>query len=43
VSKPDVRQRIGREAAKEVRENWLWPKIVKKMRAVYSDVEAADS
>jgi len=38
VRKPDLRQRIGREAAKEVRQNWLWPKIVKKMSAVYADL-----
>jgi len=38
VRKPDLRQRIGLEAAKEVRNNWLWPNIVKRMQCVYNDV-----
>ncbi len=38
VSKPQLRQRLGQEAAKEVRRNWLWPKIVKKMKVVYKEV-----
>ena len=38
VRKPDLRQRIGLEAAKEVRKNWLWPNIVKRMQCVYTEV-----
>ena len=37
VRKPDLRRRIGREAAKEVRDKWLWPKIVKTMKGVYRE------
>jgi glycosyltransferase involved in cell wall biosynthesis len=37
IRKPDLRQRIGREAAREVRKNWLWPNVVKKMRDVYTE------
>lgn len=38
IRKPDLRQRIGLEAAKEVRKNWLWPNIVKRMQSVYKEV-----
>jgi glycogen synthase len=38
VSKPKLRQRLGREAATEVRRNWLWPKIVRRMETVYKEV-----
>lgn len=38
VSKPELRDRLGREAAKEVRRNWLWPKVVEKMHRVYREV-----
>jgi glycogen(starch) synthase len=38
VTKPELRHRVGQEAAKEVRRNWLWPNIVKRMKAVYREV-----
>jgi len=38
VSKPELRRRLGREAAREVRRSWLWPRIVEKMKRVYSEV-----
>ena len=38
VSKSELRYRLGREAAKEVRRNWLWPNIVKRMQRVYREV-----
>lgn len=38
VSNPELRQRLGREAAREVRRNWLWPRVVEKMKRVYSEV-----
>jgi glycogen(starch) synthase len=38
IDKPNLRQEIGRAAAKEVRRNWLWPKIVRKMESVYREV-----
>ncbi|HXM48251.1 MAG TPA: glycosyltransferase family 4 protein [Pyrinomonadaceae bacterium] len=42
VSHPELRYRLGREAAKEVRRNWLWPNIVKGMQKVYGEVAMAD-
>jgi glycosyltransferase involved in cell wall biosynthesis len=38
VSKPQLRRRLGRDAAKEVRRNWLWPKVVRRMENVYKEV-----
>jgi len=38
VSKPKLRQRLAREAATEVRRNWLWPKIVTRIETVYNEV-----
>jgi glycogen(starch) synthase len=38
ISKPELRDRLGREAAKEVRRNWLWPNIVKRMESVYREI-----
>lgn len=38
VSKPALRHRLGQEAAKEVRRNWLWPNVVKRMQGVYREV-----
>jgi len=38
VTKPELRNRVGKEAAKEVRRNWLWPNIVKRMQRVYNEV-----
>jgi glycosyltransferase involved in cell wall biosynthesis len=35
---PDGRVRIGEAGAREVREKWLWPRIVKKMRCVYEEL-----
>ena len=37
VRNPELRQRLGREAAKEVQRNWLWPKIVRRMETVYRE------
>jgi glycosyltransferase involved in cell wall biosynthesis len=33
-----LRNRLGNRAAREVRRNWLWPRVVKTMRTVYSEV-----
>lgn len=41
VTDHSLRQRIGTAAAEEVRRNWLWPHIVRKMGAVYREVMAA--
>ena len=38
IRKPDLRRRLGQEAAKEVRKNWLWPNVVKRMQSVYKEV-----
>ncbi len=38
VRRPQLRHRLGQEAAKEVRRNWLWSKIVEKMYHVYEEV-----
>jgi glycosyltransferase involved in cell wall biosynthesis len=43
VRKPELRQRLGRAAAKEVRRSWLWPRIVEKMKRVYSEVAMSQS
>jgi glycogen synthase len=36
-----LRQRLGRAAAARVREHWLWPKIIAKVRRVYDETELA--
>ncbi len=33
-----LRRRLGAAAAQEVRRSWLWPRIVKRMAAVYGEV-----
>jgi glycogen(starch) synthase len=38
VTNSSLRRRIGAAAADEVRRQWLWPRIVEKMRAVYQQV-----
>jgi glycogen(starch) synthase len=38
VCKPELRQRLGQEAATEVRRNWLWPNIVMRMKSVYQEL-----
>ena len=38
VRRPELRHRLGQEAANEVRRNWLWSKIVEKMHHVYEEV-----
>jgi glycogen(starch) synthase len=38
VRKPELCGRLGREAAKELRRNWLWPNIVKRMESVYREI-----
>lgn len=43
VSNPELRHRVGQEAAKEVRRKWLWPNIVKRMQAVYKEIALVDS
>jgi len=43
VSKPELRQSLGREGAKEVRRNWLWLNIVKRIQGVYGEVAMTDS
>jgi glycogen synthase len=35
---PDGRIRIAEAGAKDVREKWLWPRIVQKMRCVYQEL-----
>jgi glycogen synthase len=37
ITNPGLRKQIGTEAAKEVRQSWLWPHLVKKMRGVYQE------
>src|SRR5262249_13491477 len=37
---PDSRLRIAECGAREVRENWLWPCIVRKMQRVYDEAVA---
>ena len=37
VTDADLRRRIGLAAAAEVRDRWLWPHVVRKMREVYSE------
>ena len=41
VSDTALRERIAVSGALEVRENWLWDKIVCKMLAVYDEVDPA--
>jgi glycogen(starch) synthase len=38
VADAGLRRRIGVAAAEEVRRRWLWPRIVKRMRAVYQEL-----
>src|SRR5205085_11090586 len=38
LTTPEFRQRIGAAAAKEVRRNWLWSHIVRKIQTVYCEV-----
>jgi len=35
---PDGRARIAEAGARDVREKWLWPRIVEKMRHVYEEL-----
>lgn len=37
VKDADLRRRIGIAAAAEVRDRWLWPHVVRKMREVYRE------
>jgi glycosyltransferase involved in cell wall biosynthesis len=37
---PDLRRRLGTEAAAEVRGIWLWTQVAEKMRAVYLEAVA---
>jgi len=37
VTDEQLRLRIGAEAAREVRRNWLWSRLVQKMRNVYTE------
>jgi glycosyltransferase involved in cell wall biosynthesis len=32
-----LRQRLGRAAATDVREQWLWPRILSRLQAVYDE------
>lgn len=43
VSDAALRRRIAVSGATEVRENWLWDKIVRKMLSVYEEVDNADA
>jgi glycosyltransferase involved in cell wall biosynthesis len=38
VTDHGLRRRLGTAAAEDVRRNWLWSQIVRKMRAVYGEV-----
>lgn len=40
---PDLRRRLGAEAAAEVRGMWLWTQVAEKMRAVYLEAVARAS
>jgi len=37
VENPDLRRSLAAAAAEEVRQRWLWPRIVDTMRAVYAE------
>ena len=38
IENPELRSRIAESAGCEVRKKWLWPQIVSKMEAVYSEL-----
>jgi len=35
---PNFRARIAAAGAEQVRDNWLWSRIVEKMRGVYEEI-----
>jgi glycogen(starch) synthase len=37
VTSPHLRQRVGTAAARTVRDQWLWSRIVKKFRSIYQE------
>ncbi len=37
VENPQLRQQLGTRAAKDVRQKWLWSRIVEKMHGVYTE------
>jgi hypothetical protein len=37
-SEPALRRRIASAAARQVRQRWLWPRLVERMRAVYREL-----
>ncbi len=41
VEEPQLRQRIGRAGAAEVRTRWAWPALVGKMRRIYEEIYVA--
>lgn len=43
VRSPGLRRRLGAAAAGEVRRNWLWPRIAKRMQSVYRETLAGTS
>jgi glycogen synthase len=38
VEEPALRQRIGQAAAAQVRARWAWPRLVRRMEAIYREV-----
>jgi glycogen(starch) synthase len=42
VKDPDLRHRLGRNAAREVRSRWLYRNVVERMRSVYRELAEAD-
>jgi len=40
---PELRLRIAAAGARDVRENWLWPRIIEKMQRVYDEAIAGPS
>ena len=41
VLDPQLRARLGASGTKQVRDNWLWDKVVLKMQALYGEITAA--
>ena len=40
IKVPALRHRLGRAAAREVRQNWLYSRVIERMRAVYAETMA---
>ena len=38
IKVPALRHRLGQTAAREVRQNWLYSRVIERMRAVYAEM-----